>query len=194
MTMLLRTFKWITFFAAAAAAGGFVAQGCGGDQGVASDAGPDVTKDEGIDQGVDTGADVPQDAGSDACENDADLNDIPIPDAAAVDAGADGGVNIGACLSCVKAQCQSQIQACNADCVCKDGLLDAIPCIQQNGLSLKCAGSLSTDTAAVDLGKCMLNHCAAACNATKFLDGGLDASNEAAADATSDSTSDGGAD
>jgi|ERR1700690_1191931 len=91
-----------------------------------SDAGKDATTNDVamLDQSTN---DVAVDAG---CTNDANLTTlIPSADAAIdVDSGA---IALGACIGCLENKCGTDINACNADCACRQGVLDVVTCVAQ---------------------------------------------------------------
>ncbi len=160
------------FAAAAAIIIGAVGAGCGGtsDAGPTADASTDVTVDHQVtvDAAPDTVVDAPT-----VCAVDADLTTFNF------DAGADGG----ACISCVKSQCPTEIAACNMDCTCKSAFVDFINCTGMGGSLQSCAGTLS----AIDP---TMFYCAFPCASTCGVN--LDAGRDAARDVTTDAPADGG--
>ncbi len=92
---------------------------------------------------------------------DADITQFTVPDAAAGDA----GVNLGACVGCIKTNCTSELQGCQADCDCRETVIGVFACVGQGKALTACgAGLLSAGSAATSLGLCALNSgCAATC-------------------------------
>jgi hypothetical protein len=172
----MRASQWLLGFATVTAVFGAVASGCGGS----SSSGGDTTKDSGPDvtaaetstpeaaaeaAAKETG---PTDAAAEACVPvDADLTQLQVPDSGLPDA----GIDIGACVACLKSNCQTELQACNADCVCIDTI---VGCLSGGSISLTCvpSGALG-DQAITGLGICVESACAAQCTpATPPKDGG----------------------
>ncbi len=155
---------------------------CGGDNS-GTDAGPDATTEGGKDVALlDTGPDV-FDAG---CTNDADLTQyLPSADAS-IDVDA-GGLNIAACTGCFKDNCSGQINSCNQDCDCRQGVIDFVTCVGQGTTLSTCVGNAFTNgnVNLANLLGCASNKCVATC-----LPGGGDGGTDAAADAASDATGD----
>lgn len=154
---------------------------CGGDDS-GTDAGPDATTDAAKDVArLETGPDV-LDAG---CTNDADLTQyLPSADAS-IDVDA-GGLNIATCTGCFKDNCGGDINACNQDCDCRQGVIDLVTCVgQATTLSTCISNALASNNSNLQgLVICAINKCAAACLPP---DGGLDAAvSDAASDATGD--------
>lgn len=102
---------------------------CGGEDNGNGDAGPDATTDVQPDIAkLDTGPDV-LDA---SCANDVDLTQyLPSADAS-IDVDA-GGLNIAACTGCLKTSCGTDINACNGDCDCRQGVIDLVTCVGGGG-------------------------------------------------------------
>jgi hypothetical protein len=140
--------------------------GCGGsssdDSAANVDSGSDVTAVDTSVQDVVTVVDAGR------CD-DADLNDLTLPDASLGDSGA----STATCVACMKEDCASDITKCNADCVCKDGVDDALNCVATaGGLSITCLGGLQTNTNATNLGECIYIACQKECGLGGFGDGG----------------------
>ena len=156
---------------------------CGGDD-TGNDAGPDATAEGGKDVALlDTGP-VVGDAG---CTNDADLTQyLPSADAS-IDVDA-GGFDISACTGCFKDNCSGQINSCNQDCDCRQGVIDFVTCVGQGTTLSNCVQDALTNgnTNLVTLLGCASNKCVATC-LPGAADGGSDA---AATDAASDATGD----
>jgi hypothetical protein len=146
--------------------------GCGGssdDSAANVDSGSDV-------QAVDTSVpDVVTVVDAGRCD-DADLNDLTLPEVALGDAGA----TTDTCVACMKEDCAGDITQCNKDCACKDGVDDALNCVAAaGGLSLSCLGGLQSNTNATNLGECIYLACKNECGLGAFGDGG---SNDASDD------------
>ncbi len=110
------------------------------------------------DAGHDASLDSPiLDAPVEACAIDASLESLPVPDAAL------GTSSVGACLDCAKAACNSQIETCNADCACKEALVDVIECVAGGATFLSCAALAATEPNALNLGVCIDESCPVAC-------------------------------
>ena len=104
---------------------------CGGDS---------ATTDGGSDATVDVAKDVTPDVNKqDVTVADAGC-DAPDLSALVGDAGVDvdaGGFAFAPCLSCLEAPadaggCGSQVQSCNADCYCRQGIIDFGTCVAQD--------------------------------------------------------------
>ena len=155
---------------------------CGGDD-TKSDAGPDATTEGGKDvQLLETGPDV-LDA---ACLPDVDLKSY-LPNAdASIDVDA-GGINIAACGSCFKNDCGGQIDSCQQDCDCVNGVIDFVTCVGGGMQLTQCVGNAlaSGNTPLINLIGCAANNCVTVCLPP---DGGAGdaASGDAANDATGD--------
>jgi hypothetical protein len=150
-----------------------VASGCGGssNSGSPNDSGAqDVTTDH-VEAAVEAApeAEAAADVAVEACVPvDADLTTLPVPDASVLD----GGVSIAACVACVRASCASELEACNADCVCLDTIVGCIG--NGTGINLTCAGSsILSDPAVQGLGVCVESLCLSDCSPPKAgTDGG----------------------
>lgn len=76
---------------------------------------------------------------------DADITQFTVPDAAA----GDSGVNVGACVGCIKTNCTSELQGCQADCDRRDSVIGVFACVGQGKALTACgAGLLSAGSAA----------------------------------------------
>ena len=133
---------------------------CGGDDNK-GDGGPDATTDAPPDVAkLEAGPDV-VDAG---CANDADLTQyLPSADAS-IDV--DAGLNIAACTGCLKDSCGTQINSCNSDCDCRQGVIDFVTCIAQNqaGLSTCVSDALgSGNQDLINLVSCAGGKCLSVC-------------------------------
>jgi hypothetical protein len=166
----------IRSFLALASAGlvavGFAIQACGGN----SDTTAEVPKDSGLPEtAAETG---PKDAGVDArdanppCDPTKDfLSDIP--DASI----ADGASTTGICVSCVKANCATEVGKCAADCICQGVAGKALDCYAKSQDIAACAGSLisvppATRTVGIALFGCITRDCNDECAASAFADAG----------------------
>ena len=99
----------------------------------------------------------------------ASLNDLSLPDASLGDSGA----STATCVACMKSSCASDITSCNSDCVCKEGVDDALNCVAAAGtLSLACLGGLQSNANATNLGTCIYLACKNECGLGGFGDGG----------------------
>jgi hypothetical protein len=139
-------------------AGMAVITACGGDD-TKTDGGPDATTDAPADVAKDVAPDV-LDA---SCANDVDLTSfLPSADAA-IDV--DAGVNITACTGCLKTSCGTDINTCNADCACRQSIIDAVTCITQGGTFQTCGGAaiLNGDQNVQNLFQCALGSCGSIC-------------------------------
>jgi hypothetical protein len=139
-----------------------------------SDATTDVTQDIAK---IESGPDV-LDAG---CQNDVDLTQyLPSADAS-IDVDA-GGFDIAACTGCLKSSCGTDINACNNDCDCRQGVVDAVTCVANGGAAQTCfLGALSSNNAdLVNLVSCAAGSCQGACLGSGGDAGKSDASADAA--------------
>jgi hypothetical protein len=171
-------------------------QGCGTTPPIAAlDSGADSTNDQGtppVDSGgdshkkTDAGHDAGFDAGivdapAEACGLDANLETIVLPDASI------GTSSIGACLACTKASCNTQLEACNGDCACKEALVTVIECVAAGGAFLTCAEPVASEMNAENLALCVYAGCPVACGITAATpEGGADAPPDAPHDAPSE--------
>ena len=133
---------------------------CGGDD-TKGDGGPDATTDVAPDIAkLDTGPDV-TDA---SCANDVDLTAfLPSADAS-IDVDA-GGFNIAECTGCLKGSCGNQINSCNNDCDCRQGVVDAVTCLANGGTISQCfTNALSSNNQdLINLIGCATGSCVSAC-------------------------------
>ncbi|MGH7293480.1 MAG: hypothetical protein ACRELB_01035 [Polyangiaceae bacterium] len=186
----MRASQWLLGLATTSAIFGAVAAGCGGSSssggGTTKDSGPDVSAAEtslpeaAKEAAAETGG--PQDAQAEACVPvDADLTQLQVPDSGLPDA----GIDIAACVSCLKTSCNSELQACNADCVCIDTI---VGCLSGGSLSVSCVGAAALTNAAIQgLGICAQSACATPCTPAKPpTDGGGEGGGEAGTDAAGD--------
>lgn len=178
----MRASQWLLGLATATAilgAVGSVGTGCGGSStsgGGGKDSGSDVTA---VDTGApDTGTKEaaaetgPKDAAPEAAACvpvDADLTTFPIPDSGLPDA----GIDIAACVDCLRSNCHNELEQCNGDCICIDAIAG---CLASGGINLACIPSgASQDPAILALGACVFGSCQSACiPATGGKDGGGD--------------------
>jgi hypothetical protein len=164
---------------------GLVASGCGSTETTptpADSGASDVTSDT---PARDVVADVPRDIGP-SCQKDADFTTLPIPDASL----GDGGANSGTCVACVRNNCQSQANACAADCECNNAVLGFFDCIGQGRPLTQCGAVLLTlpsgsQALGQALGLCVAGNCTSECGIPN-LDGGFDAQRDAVSDAPGD--------
>jgi hypothetical protein len=157
---------------------------CGGGDNTTGDAGPDATTDVGQPDVVKL--DAAPDVMEASCTNDADLTAfLPSADAS-IDVDA-GGLNISACTGCLKTSCGTDINACNQDCDCRQGVIDFVTCIAQQTSITTCATNALTsgNTNLQALIGCASSNCISACIPG---DGGTqqDASSDGSADAASE--------
>jgi len=143
-------------------AGMAIVSACGGDTTNNNDAGPDATADVAKDVAPDV---TKSDASDASCANDVDLTQfLPSADAS-IDVDAGGLGNITQCTGCLKTSCGSDINACNADCACRQSIIDAVTCIGQGGGFQQCGGQaiLSGDQNVQSLFACALGSCSSIC-------------------------------
>jgi hypothetical protein len=171
----MRSSQWLLGLATTSAIVAAVASGCGGSStsGGSNDSGAvDVSTADHVEAAAQEAAPEtgPMDAAPEvaACVPvDADLTTYPVPDASV------GGVNLEACVGCLRSMCSSQLQACNADCVCIDTIF---ACIASGAVSLSCVpASAQTDPAIQGIGLCALTSCGTPCGPPKADGGGSDA-------------------
>jgi hypothetical protein len=165
---------------------GAVASGCGSTEpsgGITSfDAGgTDVATGDTSTRDV-TSRDAPTEGSVNTCQKDADFTQIPVPDASIGDAGANAGV----CVSCVRTTCQTEANACAADCDCNNAVLGFIACIGNGGAITTCGAVLlqlpqASQAMGQALAICVYQGCRQACGVPDF-DGG-DAARDSAGDA-----------
>ena len=115
------------------------------------------------------------------CVNDADLTKLIPEGGLDVDA---GGIPLGACVGCFQSKCSGQITACNADCACRQGVVDTITCVEMTGDFQTCGESaiLGGDTQLTALFGCAYSNCISSCQP----------SGDASTDAPSDAADGGG--
>lgn len=134
-------------------------EACGGDD-TKGDGGPDATTDAPADVAKDVAPDV-LDA---SCANDVDLTQyLPSADAS-IDVDA-GNVNLAQCTGCLKTSCGTDINSCNADCDCRQTIIDAVTCVTQGGSPQTCFGTalLNGDQTTQNLFSCALGSCGSIC-------------------------------
>ena len=156
-------------------------EACGGDD-TKGDGGPDATTDAPAEAAKEAGPDV-LDA---SCANDVDLTSfLPSADASF---DVEAGINIAACTGCLKSSCGTDINACNADCDCRQSIIDAVTCISQGGSFQTCGGTaiLNGDQNVQNLFGCALGSCGSICIPS---DGGA---KDSSSDAPTDAPGDGG--
>ena len=190
----MRLMKWALALGVSVSTGAMVAVGCGGDDSNSpSDAGGDATGD-GFHKDTGGGGDSGgmesslTDMGM-MCMSDADLLTYMVPDGGE---GVDAGINLETCVMCLQNKCMKEVEACQNDCTCLDGLVAALPCVQKMGLSAACiTAMLQMDQSAIMLAGCALQQCGAGvCTAGPMMgDGGTDGGG---GDAPADSPGDGG--
>src|ERR1019366_4218808 len=113
-----------------------LAIGCGGSS--SDDSAANVDSGSDVMQADTAAADVVTIIDAGRCDG-ASLNDLSLPDASLGDSGA----STATCVACMKSSCASDITSCNSDCVCKEGVDDALNCVAAAGtLSLACLGGL----------------------------------------------------
>jgi hypothetical protein len=202
---IMRASQWLLGLAAASSTiVAAVAAGCGGSSNNGSPA-----KDAAVDVKADVVEAAPTveasvDAAEEtACEVDADISTLNVPDASI----GDSGVSAEACYSCIQTTCGAALTACNTDCSCKSGALTLFQCLGTGGSIASCLAPLVsdiTDPYVEELGACLLGSssslgtgagCVAQCGASGLLGGGdggdaapppSDASDDAAKDAAKD--------
>jgi hypothetical protein len=175
--MDMRASQMLLAFSAFMAIGGAVASGCGASTSGSTpvEAGTDTStggheagptpEAGGHEAAAESGGPVDAAQEKPVCVPvDADLTTLPIPDSGLPD----GGFDVGQCVSCLRANCHSQLEACNADCVCIDAIVN---CLATGQISLTClpAGALN-DPALLGLGACVVGPtapCTAACGQAK---------------------------
>ena len=150
--------------------GGFAVQACGGTEDVTPvvEAGTDAPveataiKDSAVAEVADAAP---------ACDPTRDfLKDIPDADIA------DGASTTGACVTCGKAKCKSEIDKCAKNCPCQNLATDALTCYLKTQ-AFTCGApflNASTETRNIGLGlvNCLQTDCKAECAADSFTDAG----------------------
>lgn len=161
---------------------------CGGGDNTTTDGGSDATVDVAKDVTPDVQKETgPVDAGCDA----PDLSSLLPSGDAAIDVDA-GGFNFAPCLSCLQEAtdaggCGNQVQSCNADCWCRQGIIDFGTCVAQTQDIAACGQTAigSGNQSLIGLLICAQQKCLAICSGAS--DGGAgDAASDAASDATTD--------
>jgi hypothetical protein len=195
----MRRGKWLLGCVLVGVAGVPLAAGCGDDS-VAQAPMDSGTPDQTVDQSspVDTGVEAAMEAeAAPACTTDADLTMLTLPDASLDDA----GDTIATCIGCILTNCQTQVAACNSDCVCNVGVQKFIQCVAAgtDGGALTCGTKLALggDSTSLTLGECVAGPkfggtgpgCLDQCGqgALNNGDGGDSAAPEGGSDATTDS-------
>lgn len=178
----MRASGWLLGVAAVGAIAGMVGAGCGGSsQESPTDAGADVTKDQGApDTGMPEAAmeAAAMDSGM-ACAVDASLESLMVPDAAIGDSGA----TAPGCVACIEANCSPQLMACDNDCACKTAIVGFLGCAATSPNPISCAGMFTgADTTAQGLGLCAYGGCQKPCGFPSFSggDGGMGDGGDAA--------------
>ncbi len=181
---MTRVGQWIMVGSISMSLAGGFAVGCGStttDNPVV-DAGGDTSADVTLDQGAqDTGADV-KDSGV-ACVEDSSIATLSPPDAAI----ADGASSVGICLGCIKGNCDTELNACAADCVCNNAVEGIIGCVLTGTAITTCGAPLAGLTGnsqllGLSLGQCLIGNCRAEC-APNIDAGQTDSASDAPADA-----------
>jgi hypothetical protein len=137
------------------------------------DAGMDVQADHFVAPPVDAGVDSPPPPVDAGCMPvDADLNAIGFPDATINEAGA----TTNDCVACAHQYCQTYLDQCNGDCVCKNLIVGVLDCITADG-GLNCASGLigNPDQTAISFGECVYAGCMKRCGLPAIPEGGVDA-------------------
>ncbi len=133
---------------------------CGGDQATPTDA--SMPKDTSV---ADTSVPDSSDA-TPPCAVDADLTQALKFDAAGIDS---GGLNLQVCFDCLTTKCKSNIDACNADCDCKTGVVTFAGCVQGGAKIQTCGAQLvlglsgASQGIATGLLGCAQGSCASEC-------------------------------
>jgi hypothetical protein len=110
-----------------------------------------------MDQAADVAPDVAVEAGCEA----GTLMGL-IPEGGTAD---DSGIALAACFGCFQTNCSTQITACNADCSCREGVVDLVECIIQTADFTTCGENalLGGDTNLQALLGCAYSDCVSAC-------------------------------
>jgi hypothetical protein len=135
-------------------------QGCGSTESTPADAG---TVDATLDQSVaETGA---RDSGADVLTcADASLDDLQIPDASF----GDSGKTSAGCVACLRRQCREDVEVCNADCACRNAMVNLLACLPSatdQARLIGCATNVLTGlpneaaTTMRSIGLCTINRC-----------------------------------
>jgi hypothetical protein len=99
-----------------------------------------------------------------------------IPDASI----ADGATTSGICVGCANSQCKTEVTACNTNCKCQNLMGEALSCyLKDPSKATTCAGGFlladqATQTAGINLLRCLQTKCDDECAASAFQDGGRD--------------------
>ncbi len=181
--MRVRLFLACVSVSAGLIAGGLGVEACGGTS--------ETTTNNPVDSGNETRADASNDAASDVELADAESTCDPnndfladVPDAAIPDSGA----TTGACVSCLKAECNPEIRKCAENCKCAELAADLVKCYVETQNILACGGGLgdvpsSTQKVGVALYTCLATNCQSACTPPPAPDGGDDGGPDAGEDA-----------
>jgi hypothetical protein len=145
------------------------AGGCGGSEDEPTDAGSTEAAVDAVAKDV-----APDNAVVDSGPSciDADLATLTPDDAALNDAGA----SVGTCVTCTRANCNTFLTQCNADCDCKEAVVAFYGCVAKGGglqsCGLKHLGGLGGNAAAIgqNLGLCVASSCRQQCGVP---DGGI---------------------
>ncbi len=148
---------------------------CGGGDTTTNDGGTDAT----VDVAKDVTPDVAKDVGVADAGCDAPSLSTLLPGDAGLDVDA-GGFNFQPCLTCLEAPadaggCGNAVQSCNADCYCRQGIIDFGTCVAQTQ-DIQTCGLAAIQTGnqnLVTLLGCAQQKCLAIC-AGGAGDGGVD--------------------
>jgi hypothetical protein len=137
--------RWLLGLSASFAAVAAVASGCGGNTSGAApieDSGPDVTMEAApMEAAVEAAVEAAPEAApvvDAACVPDANINNLPIPDASFGDAGA----TAASCISCFRTSCPTLITMCNEECVCVAAFEEVASCLGMGGALETCGAPL----------------------------------------------------
>ena len=153
-----------------------VAAGCG-----------DTTEAKPTTSTTDSGLDGPKTTDATATDSpanecvDADITNLAIPDASL----GDGGANTAECSACLKKNCSGELDVCQADCQCREGVLSFFNCVGTGKPLTTCGASLAgAGSTAQGLALCAFSSgCDTKCGVPK--DAGT-AKKDAASDAAND--------
>jgi hypothetical protein len=143
--------------------------GCGGTSS-ATDAGTDATTTPDVTT-KETGPDAIVEAG---CSTDANISNLPLPDAALNDAGA----TVSGCAACLNTSCKSDIADCQDNCECREAVVGFYDCVAKGSALINCATSLLglQGQQAQQIGQSLLlcanAFCRTECGVPSFGDGG----------------------
>jgi len=139
----MRATRWLLGLSTSFTVVACVASGCGGgtssnppvDSGTA-----DATNDVVVEATVEAAAEAaaPEAAVDAACVPDANINNLPVPDASFGDAGA----TAESCISCFKTNCTTLIATCNQDCACVAAFEQVESCLGVGGALTTCGAPL----------------------------------------------------